>query len=619
VSEVNQKVTTTLTLDDRITGALGKVVQGAQKANSAFNSITTHLTAMIPLAGGLGAALSLKGIMDTTDEYLSKIKEVKNLTGASAAATDFMFSSARKAGVEYDDMQKIMFGLSRRASMLEQTMAMSNGKHLPGMAKKMAHLGVDISKGPIQAMLSMGKAVRSGKLGADDLMATFRVPPKAVNDFKEFVGGLGTADDLKKKIGAGAYVQDSDIDAFEEMESAQHRIRDAFNRIQVMVGLNLIPVLAKLTDQVAGKIEEWLPAAEAFGEFLADNFDRLLGAAKAIMAVFAAKKVLNIVMAVPGISGVLAGMGEKIMQTFGAGLFAGMGPIGAAFGTLKLALVAFGPVLAVVTLAVLALAAVWRGITKNIEGVGDRFHEVVDEIIARFQIMGDAIASMFGGDGGFGALLSDIADWVGMIAASGINAVLTLFSATLLVIQASLATISEIGDPFKFVAVHLYEFVKQWTTKVFDPLMELVKTLGMMIFDAMRGNVAGVLLGAKEAFEIADAYRVAGPKLDIGGEIVNALGTYGDAFTANMYKFEQAAQKRASENKLAKIPTKRGEDLLGKAQSNNFDFSGSKFDIKQNFAEGFDPDRIAVAFASDLAALGETKVSSGFSPLYAVR
>lgn len=51
----------------------------------------------------------------------------------------------------------------------------------------------------------------------------------------------------------------------------------------------------------------------------------------------------------------------------------------------------------------------------------------------------------------------------------------------------------------------------------------------------------------------------------------------------------------------------------GRSQ-NNYDFRFSRFDIKQQFAEGFDPDRIAVAFASDLARLGEFKMMAQTTP-----
>lgn len=48
------------------------------------------------------------------------------------------------------------------------------------------------------------------------------------------------------------------------------------------------------------------------------------------------------------------------------------------------------------------------------------------------------------------------------------------------------------------------------------------------------------------------------------------------------------------------------------------DFRYSKFNITQEFAEGFDPDRIAVAFASDLGRLGEMKTQAAYSPTFAI-
>jgi hypothetical protein len=42
----------------------------------------------------------------------------------------------------------------------------------------------------------------------------------------------------------------------------------------------------------------------------------------------------------------------------------------------------------------------------------------------------------------------------------------------------------------------------------------------------------------------------------------------------------------------------------------NQDFRYSRFDITQRFAEGFDPDRVASAFAEDIASLAENRVQS---------
>lgn len=48
------------------------------------------------------------------------------------------------------------------------------------------------------------------------------------------------------------------------------------------------------------------------------------------------------------------------------------------------------------------------------------------------------------------------------------------------------------------------------------------------------------------------------------------------------------------------------------------DFRGSRFDITQKFEEGFDPDRVAVAFARDVARVGDQRLQSGYEPAGAV-
>jgi hypothetical protein len=48
------------------------------------------------------------------------------------------------------------------------------------------------------------------------------------------------------------------------------------------------------------------------------------------------------------------------------------------------------------------------------------------------------------------------------------------------------------------------------------------------------------------------------------------------------------------------------------------DFRYSRFEISQKFEEGYDPDRIAVAFANDLGKIGQQRSQSGFAPLFSV-
>lgn len=49
------------------------------------------------------------------------------------------------------------------------------------------------------------------------------------------------------------------------------------------------------------------------------------------------------------------------------------------------------------------------------------------------------------------------------------------------------------------------------------------------------------------------------------------------------------------------------------------DFRYSRFDITQKFAEGFDPDRVASAMASDLSSMAEQQLESGFSPAFSTQ
>jgi hypothetical protein len=49
------------------------------------------------------------------------------------------------------------------------------------------------------------------------------------------------------------------------------------------------------------------------------------------------------------------------------------------------------------------------------------------------------------------------------------------------------------------------------------------------------------------------------------------------------------------------------------------DFRGSKFEITNNFPEGIDGGRVAVATADELAALGERRLESGLRPLFSYR
>lgn len=81
--------------------------------------------------------------------------------------------------------------------------------------------------------------------------------------------------------------------------------------------------------------------------------------------------------------------------------------------------------------------------------------------------------------------------------------------------------------------------------------------------------------------------------------------------------------QRASNSGAAGAPSLGGATDRNAGRGNgttvNQDFRNSKFNITNKFAEGFDPDRIAVAFSQDIGRAATRRGSSGLAPLYGVR
>jgi len=92
-------------------------------------------------------------------------------------------------------------------------------------------------------------------------------------------------------------------------------------------------------------------------------------------------------------------------------------------------------------------------------------------------------------------------------------------------------------------------------------------------------------------------------------------GSAPNAQTQALDAAAQAQAEAAAAQEQAARPTPGGRGGGGTHQ----DFRGSRFEITQKYAEGYDPDRVAVAFASDLARIGEYRLQSGLAPLYGLR
>ena len=655
MATVEQLVETRLKVIDQATGPLNKVAAHAEKATQALQHVAksgargagaahgafAQLGGVLSSLGGLGliagAGLSLHSAVSSVEDYFQKIKQVKELTGATASETDFLFSSARRAGVPYATMEKTMFQLSRRGAMLAQTMAAAGDK-VPGMEAKFRRLGVTMDKGPVTAMESMAAAVKSGKLSKGDLQAQFRVSQKDANDMHKYLNTFDKAALAAAKAGKGGYIGEETLAAYEAMEEAQHRIADTWNRIKVTVLGRLFPIAAKMAEGLADRLEGALPAIQDAMEWVSKHMDSIVAAAKAFVAVMTAKKVMGVVDNLMGGTGLISGgkalveniakavpmlgkLGVRAGQAAMRGTVANANVLGmgkflnpamlASLGGLSASLAILAAVLAAVAVVVGIVYLGFKAFQKNLHGIGDKITLVWDTIKARFELMwegvsaiGDAIAGLFGEGGGLG-------DVLGYIAAFSFDAILEGFDFLVHIFQTVASMTGELGDMVAFLWKNV--LAAGWKEYVQDPFMESMRAIAKGVsavvdfFVAQYNRIAGWL--GKKATEggMENPFK----DFDLGG-----LKAPADLFMKHWNRVQVATDKKVAQNRHEREKEKRHKEDTKPPAANN-DFRGSRFDIKQNFAEGFDPDRIAVAFSQDLANLGEMRSKSSFTPITA--
>lgn len=619
MATVLETILAKLTVSDEASGTFDKVAKSAGGLVDRVRGLGDSFLSLTGIATAVGGALTLTHAITSTNEYIKKVKEVTELTGMAAAQTDFLFSSARQTGVEYTQMEQVLFRLSRRGAQMDNVMATMSGKTVPGLQKRFQRMGVDITKGPMSALEEMSKGVKSGKIDAADLMSQFQIPQSAVNDFKGFLETL----DLKQIAAMqkkGLLLTGKDISLFSTIEGAQHRIADGFNRMRIMVGKELLPVFASIVTKFAERLPGYIDKAATFGRFLAKHMDAAVTAGSVLLKTMLALKALDMAKALPGVGKLGGALAERFKQSITAGMaFGGMGPMQAVMGAVKAAFVAFAPVALAVGAAVAFIALGMRGLQKNIDGVGDRVSWIGRLISTRFALIGESLSpivqkltELFGGDGTFTGFLQKVAAMGIEKAAQGLD-----FLAHCL--QTAVSFGVELGEMMGSL----------WTDYLAQPAQSVFK------FIAEKAIAASKAIGS--AFD--SIITAIGPYLKAiginanGSSIGQGIGLVAKVFGAALEEPIKMWEKHWNKTGVQTIARARADEAREqmadaaaaavadskRQQAPVFDFRGSRFDITQNFAEGFDPDRIATSFTDDLSQLGEMRAQSGFAPLYSVR
>ena len=228
-----------------------------------------------------------------------------------------------------------------------------------------------------------------------------------------------------------------------------------------------------------------------------------------------------------------------------------------------------------------------------------------------------------GGLGGMGSILKVIGKF-------------SLLGIALLAIVGVVAYVKKhwdtLGPKIMAVVGHIVSvFRRLW--EALEPIAEWVGDKLVKVFLWLADAIADVASAIMDAVNwIVEAVKYVGRMIALGWEALKNPTQIGEIFKRGVaaeivYAQDQANAKAikswddaiAKANKqVAGVLGKKGDGTPdGRPPGTTNDFRGSHFDIRQNFAEGFDPDRVAAAFSSDLAKLGDRKVQSGLSPLYA--
>lgn len=89
-----------------------------------------------------------------------------------------------------------------------------------------------------------------------------------------------------------------------------------------------------------------------------------------------------------------------------------------------------------------------------------------------------------------------------------------------------------------------------------------------------------------------------------------------DRLLASLTRQEQTPGERAAEASARRAARRQTPTARGGGNTN---FINNRFDITQKFEDGFDPDRILVAFTEDLERTATRRLQSGLEPAFAIR
>jgi len=593
-------------LTSRVIGNISKAASGLSKN---VDAITSKVVGFGKTFGGLGAVFGFGASVHSAKQYLATIEELSTITGEGANSMAGLNHAMEQSGLRAEETRAIMISMARKQAEIA-----GGSKEMAKLAKR---YGVELRKGPQAALVSMAKQVETGKIGTGEVVKLLEESGSKAMDLLR----KGPAE-VQRLLAEGseknAHINNTTVAQYKQMDIQMARVRQSWNRVTTTVMVKLAPVLTKLMRAVENRIDGWVEGAGKFGNFLAKHMDAAIASAK----VFGKVMLANYAMMKLTGEGMLGNAGKLMKMAKGKNKFFTGGAkeniLGMAMkggkknrGMVGLAAVLskipkIGPVLtkffygavqlgniAKFMLKLTLVGAVVGGIVKgiqmalkNIDGIRKKITDLLGGIWNDIKGIGEEIAKVFSSDSTLGQFLQ----WVG-------KGILGAFTKALQIVKAITG--------FARIVVRMITNLESYSSAKYGIAMEASAKI-----QAQQANTRRILDNLLKHQGAVTIKQV---------ELLDEMKRSWMKQTDHLTDFDQEKEwkelvKNRGLGRFAQLPT----SPQNRPQITQ-DFRGSRFEIQQNFAEGFDPDRIAVAFTDDLGKVGERRLQSGLAPAFAAR
>lgn len=511
--------------------------------------------------GGIGGIWAISSAIADTNKLYEAVARVKAVTGQAASETHAMLSMFDLAGgIGAESAERTILALSRLGSKMSGA-----GAQAQQTAAHLKRLGIAVKDGPEANLYQMADAAKLGKLGINDLIKAFNIPRGQASQMLDML--QGGSERLKKikedTLGGASLVTDAALAQHKQMLLIRRQLADAWGGLIGTLYKNLLPAVTLVLTEITNAFKALEPVTSRVGAFLAEHMRIVVGLAKTYLALMLAAKAANVFAPGPALG--LLGRSKQI----------GMGAMG-----------------------LLTPTSIGRKFTPS-GGVTRMYTTGLGGTFGEGSVIFRILASTIGRIGVLGAVIGVL-----------VGAFILLKNNALGIRDALASTFGGIFESIKNSVMNLLAVF----AKLFEIIKPVLAILGGVLLGALwvvakaLQGIAWVIERVTEAIAgVVNLVIWAYNKLRSTG----LLGLSG-LLSGDMAYIDLNDRKRATAAADAR-------DVKGKEATIYQDFRGSQFNIENNFPEGVDGGRVAVAFGDEMAALGERRLDSGLRPLYSYR